>query len=105
MTTNQSSEIEERIIKNIKYALEDLYKELKKQNNIPEVLIKYLEEFKNCKYEMVMLGNTKAGKSTLLNEIMENKLELNTGPSKETSLMWRLSFSETFENYEMQQVY
>jgi GTPase Era involved in 16S rRNA processing len=54
---------------------------------------------------MVMLGNTKAGKSTLLNEIMENKLELNTGPSKETAFMWRLSFSDTFEDYEMQNVY
>jgi GTP-binding protein EngB required for normal cell division len=78
---------------------------LKRENNIPPVLIKYLEEFKNCKYEMIMLGNTKAGKSTLLNEIMENKLQLNTGPGVETAFMWRLMFSETFENYDMQNVY
>ena len=54
---------------------------------------------------MVILGNTKAGKSTLLNEIMEGKIVLNTGAARETSFMWRISFSETYQQYDMFEYY
>ena len=50
---------------------------------------------------MVILGNTKAGKSTLLNEIMEGKVLLNTGAARETSFMWRISFNEHYTSYDM----
>ena len=63
---------------------------------MPPVIQKYIDEFKNCKYEMVTLGNTKAGKSSLLNEIIGGDITLNTGAAKETAFMWRISFSEVY---------
>ena len=64
------SEEEKRIINNIRLAIKDLYRHMHKENEVPPVLYTYLDEFKNCKYEMITLGNTKAGKSSLLNEII-----------------------------------
>ena len=95
------AEKEKEIIENIKQGIRQLYIEVLKEKEIPPILYQYLEEFNNLKYEMVILGNTKSGKSTLLNEIMEGKLMLNTGAARETSFMWRISFSEGYQQYDM----
>lgn len=54
---------------------------------------------------MITLGNTKAGKSSLLNEIIGGDITLNTGASKETAFMWRISFSEAFTEQKMSLTY
>ena len=98
-------EKEKEIIENIKTGISQLYIEVLKEKEIPPILYQYLEEFNNLKYEMVILGNTKAGKSTLLNEIMEGKVMLNTGAARETSFMWRISFNQAYETTKMQEFY
>ena len=54
---------------------------------------------------MVILGNTKAGKSTILNEVMDGRIVLNTGAARETSFMWRLSFNAAYEEYKMDEFF
>ena len=51
------------------------------------------------------MGNTKAGKSTLLNEIMSHNVELNTGAAKETCFRWRISFSEKYKGISVEKVF
>jgi GTPase Era involved in 16S rRNA processing len=54
---------------------------------------------------MVILGNTKAGKSTLLNEIMSGHVKLNTGASRETAFMWRLCFSDSYSQIDLKKIF
>ena len=91
---------ESPIIPQIKKGVEKLYADL--NMTVPEPILDYLEEFKHCKYEIVVLGNSKAGKSSLLNEIMSNTISLNTGAAKETAFRWRLSFSTNHSSWDIQ---
>lgn len=84
-------------------AVNKFFKDLKQK--VPPHINKLFEEIKDCKYEIVVLGNTKAGKSTLLNEIMSHNVELNTGASRETCFRWRISFSTKYKNISVEKVF
>jgi septin family protein len=56
----------------------------------------------DCKsFEMVVLGNTNTGKSTLINAIVNRNI-LNTQNQRETQCIWRISYSrDTYSMFKM----
>eukprot|EP00347_Sterkiella_histriomuscorum_P014141 403362006 len=65
--------------------MKDIYVETKKTENI---ITGYL---KNYLYQLVILGITNSGKSTLINKLLNFDL-LNTNSEKETNFRWRIRF-------------
>jgi GTPase Era involved in 16S rRNA processing len=47
----------------------------------------------------MVLGNTKAGKSTFLNNLICMRNFLVTGASKATSFFWKISFSTDYPGF------
>jgi GTPase SAR1 family protein len=78
------------MIQDIIEAYQQFFKDIKKEPpRTRDQLSNYLIKEKN--YQMVVLGNSNVGKSSLINYLTDMDL-LNYAPKKETSFMWRLRF-------------
>jgi GTP-binding protein EngB required for normal cell division len=60
---------------------------------VPEDVLEDVNKFLSYVYKVAFLGYTNAGKSTLMNDLTEDKgFYLNIAQTKETSFRWRLIY-------------
>jgi translation elongation factor EF-1alpha len=69
-----------------------------KQESIPIRLHELLAEFNQVKFEFAVFGNSKAGKSTLLNYTLGMGI-FNTGAISETCFRWRVELCEEEKDF------
>ena len=67
-------------------------------SSIENVIKKQLDKLSRTQYEVVVIGNTNAGKSTFLTNITKMSNFFNTGVNRETASVWRFKVDRDLTN-------